>query len=208
MTKRKNKKIQLQEITERKKQLREKAIKAFGDIQLKNLTYTQSPSKIVSDQNILLTEKHKEFFKENKDEILSVLDFIKKVDNGRYTDIDEHMFDITNVNTKFEQAWYNSLLFVKDFVAYPVGLAFALGGLMAAGKVGTYFFEEVNILATFGLIFGTFGGFGAGMGLAECPYHLSKITKRVNEIRSNNRLFIDAYLYNDDYCKNILENKI
>ena len=53
----KHKPYALEDISERKKQLREKAIKAFGGIKLKNLTYNQSFSKLTSDQSILLHEK-------------------------------------------------------------------------------------------------------------------------------------------------------
>lgn len=201
----------LKDISERKKQLREKAIKAFGDIQIDKLTYTQSPEKLFSDQNLLLHNKQKEFLIENKSEILNLLEFIENVGgkNLSSNNIEKHLFDMTNVNTKLENTWYNITNFTKKNSS-TIGFISTLPGFLAVYTLGGYYFDPKNYesLIDFSIYLGAIGGFLIGGLSAETLHDKSKIAKRADEIKSLNNKFVKAYLYHDECCKNMMENKI
>lgn len=205
----KHKPNELKDILERKKQLREKAIKSFGDIQLKNLTYTRSSSKIVSDQSILLNEKQKDFLKENKSEILNLLEFIENVNGKNLSnkDIEKHMFDMTNVNTQVESMWYNTTKFIKK-LTYPIALVSTIPGILVTYGLGSYFISSKENLIDLSVYLGMFGGFFIGGISAEYLHNTSKIAKRAEEIIGHNNIFVKAYIYHDKNCENTMENKI
>jgi len=198
----------LKDISERKKQLREKAVKVFGDIQLKNLTYTQSSEKLFSDQNLLLHNKQKEFLMENKSEILNLLEFIENV-NGKNlssSDIEKHMFDMTNVNTFSEKVWYNTTKALR-LAFFPIGYIHGFCGTIALsisteGLINSLEFRSFLSL-TWGILLT-----GGTWALGDYVHKSSSVTKRAEEIKSHNNLFVKAYIYKDNSCKNILENKI
>lgn len=194
------KKSQIREISIRKKQLREKAIKSFGDIKLKNLTYTKSPKKVTSDQSILLHNKQKEFLIENKSEILNLLEFIEKVNEGvlNKDEVEKHMFDMTNVNTKFENMWFNTTKFIKKS-AMPIGVISTLPGFFVLYGLGSYFFRPNEFWIDLSVYVGAFGGFAVGGISAEILHDTSKIAKRADKIKLLNHAFEKAYIYHDDW---------
>jgi hypothetical protein len=196
----KGKKSHLREIFNRKDQIREKAIESFGDIKFNKLTY--SKSVYIPDQCFVLSEKQRVFLKENKDEILDVLNLIKNV-NGMPLDkneMQEELFDMTDVNnTLLEHLGYTTTKLIRT-LSVPTGFVVGFGvsaGILYYTKDFSVRIEAENLFRLLALS-GGFCCFGGISTLGKKIDGSSYLTKRANTIKNTNNLFIDAFVYSDE----------